>query len=88
MLTLQSLNVNLQKQVEELQSETDRQTRDMAELRASLDALNADKHNMQDIFMKMVRFEEKKKFLSLQSFHDKSDLTKKTSAISSTYEEF
>ncbi|XP_011680994.2 uncharacterized protein LOC105446194 [Strongylocentrotus purpuratus] len=83
-LTLQSLNVNLQKQVEELQSETDRQTRDMTELRASLDALNVDKHNMQDIFMKMDNdLKEKRKSWTLETSTLRQEMTKLKSQLES-----
>ncbi|XP_071505271.1 uncharacterized protein [Diadema antillarum] len=52
-LTLQSLNVNLQKQAEELHLESDRQQAAANEMRATIKSLTDDKRSMQEIFNKM-----------------------------------
>ncbi|XP_041474455.1 uncharacterized protein LOC121423197 [Lytechinus variegatus] len=83
-LTLQSLNVNLQKQVEELQSETERQARDITELRASVDTLTTDKHNMQDVYKKMDNdLKEKRKGWTLETSALRQEITKLKSQLES-----
>ncbi|XP_072180777.1 uncharacterized protein [Diadema setosum] len=52
-LTLQSLNVNLQKQVEELHLESDRQQATANEMRATIKSLTDEKRSMQEVFNKM-----------------------------------